>query len=145
MTSTYIDKNYIIIGIVILILLLCSSSIMIYSQNYSETFICKNNSEEEYINNNNQIIEIVLYYADWCGYSKMFLPIWEKFEEYGKKNFPDLKITRIKCENEKLNYCMQKGIKGYPTVKIYKNDKEIEFTEQRNLDSLINFVKQHHK
>lgn len=87
--------------------------------------------------------EIILYYAMWCGYSRAFVPEWEKFEGYAKSNLPQLKVSKIRCEDGNEETCVQKGIQGYPTVVLYlQNGGEKKFDGQRNLDGLIQFIKQ---
>ncbi len=89
----------------------------------------------------NSIGEIVLYYATWCGYSRTFLPIWEKFESYAKQNMPRLNVRKIRCEGGEERACFEKGIEGYPTVILYpKNNTEVMFSEDRTLDKLIEFA-----
>jgi len=85
--------------------------------------------------------EIILYYSMDCGYSVQFLPEWNKFEKYVQENLPQLNISKISCKGSDEDLCIQKQIKGYPTVMFYKNDgSEIQFDEARSLDNLINFV-----
>ncbi len=86
--------------------------------------------------------ELTLFYATWCGYSRQFLPEWEKFEGYAKANFPTLKVTSVRCENGNEAQCSQKGVEGYPTVIFYKGDAEVTFTKGRTSDNLIQFVKE---
>lgn len=85
--------------------------------------------------------EIVLYYAMWCGYSKMFLPEWEKFVKYASKEFPTLKVTQIRCEGGNETVCNQKGINGYPTVILYIGNKEIPFEGDRTVEELNKFIR----
>lgn len=87
--------------------------------------------------------EIVLYYATWCGYSRLILPEWDKFEKYVKENIPNLRIRKLKCEGGDERTCVEKGIKGYPTIILYpNNDTEIMFDKERTTDELIKFVKE---
>jgi len=92
--------------------------------------------------------EIVLYYAMWCGYSKMFLPEWEKFVAYAGKNIKNVKVTSIRCEGGDEVTCKQKGVDGYPMVILYLNDgSEIPFqvnsADERTSDNLVKFVNNH--
>ena len=94
----------------------------------------------------NTTAEIVLYYALWCGHSKAFLPEWEKFEDHARKNFPKLRVTKVRCEDGNEATCMQKGIQGYPTVVLYpKGESEKMFDSERKLESLIKFVQENAK
>ena len=88
--------------------------------------------------------EIVLYYATWCGYSRMFLPEWEKFEKYAKDNLSNLKVTRIRCEGGNEAVCTQKGVEGYPTIILYlKNSKEVKFDGERSSKQLADFIRKY--
>lgn len=93
-------------------------------------------------NGNNKVKgEIVLYYATWCGYSRMILPEWEKFEKFAQENLPYLKVTKFRCEGGDERTCVEKHVEGYPTVILYpKDNTEIQFKKERNLEKLIEFV-----
>lgn len=87
-------------------------------------------------------IEVILYYASWCGYSRSFLPEWEQYEKFAKDNFPNVKVTKIRCEGGDEATCMQKGVQGYPTVIFYLSDgKEVAFNGERTAKELAEFTK----
>jgi thioredoxin-like negative regulator of GroEL len=86
--------------------------------------------------------EIILYYATWCGYSRMFLPEWEKFVAYAKDNLPSVKVSSIRCEDGNEAVCTQKGVEGYPTIILYlKNGEQIQFAGERNTKQLSDFIR----
>jgi thiol-disulfide isomerase/thioredoxin len=85
---------------------------------------------------------VVLYYASWCGHSKNFLPEWEKFSKYASSNMPNIAVGKMVCENGKEKECFQQGVKGYPTVLIYKNKKAETYQGERTADALINYCGQ---
>jgi hypothetical protein len=71
----------------------------------------------------------------------MFLPEWEKFENYAKENLPTLKVTRVLCEGGNEATCFQKGVEGYPTVILYRKDgSEETFMDDRTSDKLVQFI-----
>lgn len=84
--------------------------------------------------------EIVLFYALWCGYSKDFLATWKEFVEIAKRDFPELKLTEIRCEGDNENFCNQVGVKGFPTIVLYSGDNQYMFTKQRTIENLVEFV-----
>lgn len=79
----------------------------------------------------------VLYYATWCGYSRDFLPQWEKFEEYAKKNL-NVVPKSVLCEGDEESKCNHEGVRGYPTVIIYLPDgKKVQYEGNRTAEDLI--------
>lgn len=122
-----------------------------YQEDYSENYQDDNNVQIQREPFENKSVEvrntptIVLYYAMWCGYSKMFLPEWEKFEKYARDNLPNLTIKSVRCEGGDEATCTQKGVQGYPTVILYKDglteSSGITFDADRTHDKLVEFVK----
>lgn len=98
-----------------------------------------NNNSNNGNNNDNKSI-LTLYYADWCGYSRIFLPEWNKiknselkkivaFEEYESDKYPDK--------------CRENNIMGYPTILLHTPKKTISLPNStpRTLDGIFRFVK----
>lgn len=99
-------------------------------------------TEEQNTKKSPIVAEIVLYYTTWCGYSRSFLPEWEKFEGQSKDELPFVRVSRVRCEDGNETTCNQKGIEGFPTVMLYlENGTEILFEGERSANSLISFVK----
>lgn len=85
--------------------------------------------------------EMILYYAAWCGYSRSFLPEWQKFLDWAKVNLPNVRCDNIRCEDGLEAECQQKGISGYPTVMLYLIDgSSHKFTGPRTVDGLQKFA-----
>lgn len=127
-----------LIYIVVFILVLCGL-VLLYKYMKSPEKTQENFSEEQ--NKQTYSDEIVLYYASWCGYSRMFIPEWEKFAEWASANAKQLNVKSIKCEAGNESVCMEKGIRGYPTVILYpKEGTEKMFTGDRTAEALRNFV-----
>lgn len=68
---------------------------------------------------------LVNFWADWCGWSKKFSPVWEKFKESARIKYPELQIAELNVkQDEKLMEIPKKvGVKGYPTLVFYYNGK----------------------
>ena len=87
--------------------------------------------------------EIILYYTNWCKFSQMFQPEWNKFEQQASKELPNIKVSKILCENGSDALCTEKGVSGYPTVILYtNNNNQFKFNKERKTDELINFIKE---
>ncbi|KAF9583674.1 hypothetical protein BGW38_008890 [Lunasporangiospora selenospora] len=79
---------------------------------------------------------LVEYFAPWCGHCKNLAPI---YKELAKALKGKVNVASVDCPaNEDL--CRAQRIRGYPTIKLHQNGQEIEFTKQRNLESLTAFA-----
>jgi thiol-disulfide isomerase/thioredoxin len=123
-----LNKTYILIGtlfifIVILLLLNYQKANKIYAPT------------EKFDSNIKTKNELVLYYAEWCGWSQKILPVWEELEKNNKLN---VTLKKIECEKQPDEKC--KSVQGYPTIIYYKDDKEIVFNGERTKENIITFL-----
>lgn len=97
------------------------------------------------VNANNKI-DVVLYYAMWCGYSKQFLPIWNQFKAMAKQKYGDaLNIREADCSDETApgydKSCSL--VNGFPSVVFYVNNKPpLMFDKDRTVAGLDGFTAQ---
>lgn len=110
---------------------------------------------------------LVLYYAEWCGYCKMFKPEWQKIHTaITKSNICEV----AEIESDELQYAkpLQSHFKGFPSLVLYtKNEiarprnnglmnmfmgqsegpklpkNAIKYEGERTLDAIQEFLKQH--
>ena len=102
--------------------------------------------------------KIIVYnfWADWCGWSKRFLPEWQKFMDIVSNN-PNLQIVAVdvlcdnplkdgdtkqendlKIRNKQLKEQYEKYIEGYPTVLIVlPDDTVIQYNKERTSDAIL--------
>jgi protein disulfide-isomerase A1 len=77
----------------------------------------------------------VKFYAPWCGHCKKLAPTWDELAE--KLKDEDVVIAKYDAtanENEQVD------VKGFPTLKYYKDGNAIDYRGGRDLDSLIKFI-----
>ena len=65
-------------------------------------------------------MEILDFYADWCGPCQMMKPIMEEFE----KTHPEVKITAVNIDEDE-EIADKYGVSGIPCIVILKDGKEI--------------------
>ena len=86
---------------------------------------------------NDKLPSLILFYAEWCGYCKLLMPIWKQIEEIIPSD--KINITKISCvENENLCKKIQ-IIDGYPTILLI-NDTIHKYSGDRSLNRIIEFI-----
>ena len=78
----------------------------------------------------------MLFKAEWCGHCKHFLPIWEKISNDSNLNISFKIFDSEKNKKEIKEY----NIDGFPTIMYKFNDKLIEYTGSRDVESIKHFI-----
>ena len=89
------------------------------------------------------IIDIMYFYTTWCPYCKKARPEWDKFksqwEDIGFGGY-DIRFSEVDCDiNEAA--ADKYNVDGYPTIKMVKNKKVIDYDAKPELTSLNKFLK----
>jgi protein disulfide-isomerase-like protein len=80
---------------------------------------------------------MVLFYAPWCPHCKTVMGDWAKL----KKSAPEgVKIAKVNCD-EKPEMAEKHGVKGFPTIILFKGGKKVYFEGPRNLENFLEFIK----
>ena len=66
-------------------------------------------------------MEILDFYADWCGPCQMMKPIMEEFE----KAHPEVKVTAINMDEEE-EMVDKYGVSSIPCIVLLKDGKEVD-------------------
>ncbi len=100
-----------------------------------------------YFKNNNQASEILqvenfgksekkpvlkLFYTNWCGWSKKFLPVWQQLE--GKL---PIKMEKIDCEK---NPGKCEGVAGFPFIVLERENNRLNYNGNRTVADIQRFV-----
>lgn len=120
-----------------------SNRSVLYDQENRMDYNKNTNMIQESTSNSTQNIKhkLILYYAMWCGYSRQFLPEWEKFEKYAEDNLKNIYIEKINCEGDNESICNKKGVPGFPYIVLETSDgKTIPFDGDRTVEQLVNFL-----
>lgn len=79
--------------------------------------------------------------TEWCGFSKMFQPVWNTFSNSLKESDNVVAID-VKCDNDSnAELCSRYNIEGYPTVLVV-NESEVEmYNGPRTVEGLKTFLR----
>ncbi len=66
-------------------------------------------------------MEILDFYADWCGPCQMMKPIIEEF----KKAHPEVKVTAVNMDEEE-EMVDKYGVSSIPCIVLLKDGKEVD-------------------
>lgn len=95
------------------------------------------------INENDQgTADLYMFKVDWCPHCKKAMPIWEELsEEYQDKKINGYKMNFILVDGEADPETADKyNIKGYPTIKLMKDNQIIEYDAKPDRDTLLQFL-----
>jgi thiol-disulfide isomerase/thioredoxin len=138
-----------------IILIICSvvvfSAIALYYYFYyiapaSKTSYHPNSESTIRSESNGHDAELLFFYADWCPHCKAAKPIWNDLKaEYEHKTANGYKIifTEIDCSEEtsEVEKLMNKyNVEGYPTIKLIKDGKIIEYDAKPSKEILTKFL-----
>jgi len=101
------------------------------------------NSKEVKVNANQEQGKTIVYNfnTEWCGFSKMFQPVWNTFSNSLKESDGVVAID-VKCDNDSnAELCSRYNIEGYPSV-VVVNDSGVEmYNGPRTVDGLKTFLR----
>jgi len=114
-----------IIGIIIMIVIDRR-----HNQHSNVTQSILNNGVEE----SNQDKVLMLFYAEWCGASRQFLPVWDEIVETS-----NIKTEKINVDkNNEL--AKEYNIKYLPTLYLVNGNNRIKYEGQRTKNNILEFV-----
>ncbi|KAF7272095.1 endoplasmic reticulum protein 44 [Rhynchophorus ferrugineus] len=85
------------------------------------------------------------FYADWCRFSNMLMPIFDEAADAIKKEFPEagkVVMGKVDCDKES-SIASRFHITKYPTLKLLRNGSPAkrEYRGQRSVEAFTTFIK----
>lgn len=86
----------------------------------------------------NNMVDLILFKAEWCGHCKRFLPIWNTIQAEQKyKN----KVNFITFDSEKdVDKIKDWNVEGFPTLMIVKNGVAKEYQGPREMQDMLDLL-----
>lgn len=82
---------------------------------------------------------LVQFYAPWCAFCKTFTPIWYEIGAELKSMGSDVNVGIMDCTAH-TSLAAELGIRGYPTIKMFKGEKVYTYNGPRQRPEILEFV-----
>lgn len=107
--------------------------------------VALNNGNIDSILNGNVLV-FVNFYADWCHFSQILAPTFDKASRKISEEVPEagkIVFAKVDCDTE-VTIASQYRINKYPTLKLFRNGQMMkkEYRGQRSEDALVNFIRE---
>ena len=97
-------------------------------------------------NRRNPVVVVYFFHADWCPHCKKAQPEWDKFManyDGKEKHGHEIQCVDVNCTKETpdiKDLLTEYNIESYPTVKMVKDGKTIEFDSKIKETTLEKFI-----
>jgi protein disulfide isomerase family A protein 3 len=102
-------------------------------------YVLKESNFDSFVDN--EAFTIVEFYAPWCGHCKKLAPEYAKAAKILAQEDPPIKLAKVDATEEK-SLGDRFGVRGYPTIKIFRNGAASEYDGPRESSGIVRYVKQ---
>ncbi|XP_073444299.1 protein disulfide-isomerase [Dendrobates tinctorius] len=106
----------------------------------NDVLVLKKDTFDEALKNDHLLVE---FYAPWCGHCKALAPEYEKAARKLKEEGSTIRLAKVDA-TEESELAQEFGVRGYPTIKFFKNGDKLspkEYSAGREAADFINWLK----
>lgn len=82
----------------------------------------------------------ILFYADWCGHCKTFMPEWSRFEASAARDFPDMKTIALESSSGNATGALF-DVNSFPTlIYVDRSGRRHDYSGPRSSQGLLSFL-----